>query len=58
MARNFDSFFRTPLCYQYLANRETDLRSGDMRFHGRASLKSKGKNRKYTPTASEKELFG
>ena len=51
MACNFNfqySFFQMPLSYQYLANRETELQLGDMPFHRRASLRSKGKKRNYT----------
>ena len=53
MARNFYFrysffFFRTPLSCQYLATRETELRLGDLRFHERASLRSKDEKRNYT----------
>lgn len=48
MAHNFSTFdtifFRTRLCYQHLANRET----GDLRFYRMASLMSKNKKQKYT----------
>ena len=59
MTRNYKFrfiFFRTTLSYQYLANRETKLRSGDLRFHGRASLRPKGKKRKYTDCVGKKML--
>ena len=53
MARNFDTFFfQTPLSYQCLANRETELRSGDLRVHGRA-LKQRVKSETIS-TTSEK----
>ena len=54
MARNLNfrySCFRTPLIYQYLANLERELQSGDLRFHKRATLRSKGKKRNYTDCA-------
>ena len=57
MTHNFNflySLFRTQLSYQYLANRETELWSGDLRFHGRASSRIKGKKRNYTDCIGKK----
>ena len=53
----YSFFFETPLSYQDLAEWETELRSGDLRFHEIMSLRSKGKKRNCVGKTENQLLF-